>query len=74
MEKWNYLTYNRICHDSLTAHYAVQEKNDVTANRSEAISDVIHEAQENNVVVVVVAVDSVEQVITVPLLQAIHNP
>jgi hypothetical protein len=41
MEKWNYLTYNRICHDSFPNHHV---KSEVFVDRSVAISVAISKA------------------------------
>ena len=54
MAKWNYLTYNRICHDSFLVHRAK------SAVQSEATSEAISEAisediQKSNAVAVVMA-------------------
>jgi hypothetical protein len=45
MAKWNYLTYNRICHDSFPIHHA---KSEAPIVPEEAINEVKH---ESNVVV-----------------------
>lgn len=46
MEKWNYLTYNRTCHDSFPNH---PEKSEVFVDQSEAISVAINvEAHESS--------------------------
>jgi hypothetical protein len=66
MVKWNYLTYYRVCHEPFPAHRVKSEiPNDLSEVKSEAKSSVA--------AVEVVAVDSVEQVITVHLPQVLHN-
>ena len=66
MAKWNYLIYNRICHDSFPIHHA---KSEVPIVPEEAI----RVAHESNVAAVEAVVDSVEQVIMVHLPQVLHK-
>jgi hypothetical protein len=67
MAKWNYLTYNRICHDSFPIHHAKSEAPIVP----EEARSVAHES--NAAAVAVVVVDSVEQVIMVHLPRVLHR-
>jgi len=66
MAKWNYLTYHRICHDSIPFHHA---KSEVLADLEEAIR-VKH---ESNVVGAAEVVGSVVLVIMAPLRQGLHR-
>ena len=68
MAKWNYLTYNRICHDSFPIHHA---KSEVPVIPEEAIRVAIEKS--NAAAAGVAGVDSAEQVIMVHLPQVLHR-
>jgi hypothetical protein len=72
MAKWNYLTYNRICHDSFPILQAIS---DAPIVLSEATSEATSEAiLESNVAVAVVAVlELLVPAVMAPLPLVLHR-